>query len=415
MSGATFGSPSAASGYLEDLRRLLRRVEARCAARPTPEPVERVVRGDVVHTEAGPLVAVRREYPLSHRHGRLPLAHARTVPAEVLALIAPPAGGVPSGDGRLLFLDVETTGLAGGTGTYAFLVGVGWAEHDRFVVAQYFMRDFDEEPALLTAVDGVLRGAGGLVTFNGCSFDLPLLETRFILQRRPWVAPTSHLDLLYPARRVWWAHLEDCRLTTLEREVLGLTRGDDVPSALIPSLYFEFLRTRQATPLARVFRHNRADVLSLAALLGWFAQALGGGALELGPAELAGLGRLWERVDPERGAACYRAALAAGLDGWQAHRVRLRLARWEKRRARWEAACALWEASTRGSFDPHPWEELAKYYEHRRRDFARAYTLVVEALEVAGGAGAPPRVLAALAHRRRRLERRLRGTTRALG
>jgi hypothetical protein len=389
---------------LDDLRRFIRRLEARWA----PEPVERVVQGDVIHTEAGPLVAVRREYPLSHRHGRVPLGHAGAIPAEVLPLIASPPGAAPPGGGRLLFLDVETTGLAGGTGTYAFLVGVGWLECDRFVVAQYFMRDFDEEPALLAALDGLLRGADGLVTFNGCGFDLPLLETRFILQRRPWAAPGPHLDLLYPARRVWWAHLDDCRLNTLERQVLGLTREDDVPGALIPSLYFEFLRTRRAAPLARVFHHNRADVLSLAALLGWFGQALSGGAVELGPGELAGLGRLWERVDPERSAACYRAALAAGLGGWHAHRVRLRLARWEKRRARWEAACALWEASTRGGFDPRPWEELAKYYEHRRRELARAYALVVEAVEAAVSAGAPPRVLDALARRRRRLERRLR-------
>jgi len=394
---------------LDDLRRVIRRLETRRPPRPATPPVHDVLGGELHDTGAGQVLVVRRELPLSHRHGSHALGVAFEAPLGLLSAAA--RATAPVGDARgLLFLDTETTGLAGGTGTYAFLVGAGWLEGDRLVLAQYFMRDLDEEPALLAALAPVLERASGVVTFNGAGFDLPLLETRFVLARRPWPGLLPHLDLLRPARRVFGPSLADCRLGTLEREVLGLARDDDVPGALIPSLYFDFLRTRRAAPLARVFEHNRQDVLSLVALLGWF-----GCALErhegLGAAELAGVGRLWEPVDAERARACYRAALAAGLAGALAQRVRLGLAAWEKRAARWEAACALWEEAARhAAFDPRPWEELAKFHEHRRRDFTRARGVVERALVLARAGGTPGPVLDALGHRLERLRRRAQRT-----
>src|SRR6059058_5610599 len=236
---------------LDELRRVIRRVETRRPPRPAAPPAHEVLGGELVETGAGPLLVVRREYPLTHTHGREPLGPAFTAPLELLSTVARAAA--PAGDSRrLLFLDTETTGLAGGTGTYTFLVGVGRLDGDRFVVVQYFMRDFDEEPALLAALVPLLEQAAGVVTFNGSAFDLPLLETRFVLARRRWPPRLPHLDLLRPARRVFAPRCADCRLTTLEREVLGLEREDDVPGALIPTLYFDFLRSRRAAPLARV-------------------------------------------------------------------------------------------------------------------------------------------------------------------
>jgi len=207
---------------------------------------------------------------------------------------------------------------------------------------------------------------------------------------------------------MWSAHFDDCRLPTLEREVLGLVRENDVPGYLIPALYFDFLRYRRAAPLARVFEHNRDDVLSLATLLGWFARALTDDA-DLAAGELAGVGRLWERCDPGRAAVYYERALSAGLAGDEGHRVRLRLARWQKRQARWNEACALWqEASAARVFDVTPWEELAKYHEHRRRDFGTALGIVQDALALAQASKAPVRALDALVYRLSRLERRTR-------
>jgi hypothetical protein len=201
----------------------------------------------------------------------------------------------------------------------------------------------------------------------------------------------------------------DCRLATLEREVLGHVREDDVSGALIPSLYFDFLRRRHAAPLAPVFTHNRHDVLSLVALLGWLGHALARGEHGADDGlDLAGLGRLWERSDPERAVACYRGALALELPAAAAHGVRLRLAAWEKRRARWESACALWEeAAAVAMFDPRPWEELAKYHEHRARNVAAALAVVTAAIGRARIAGAPSPIMGMFAHRLARLERRL--------
>jgi uncharacterized protein YprB with RNaseH-like and TPR domain len=390
---------------LDDLRRVIRRIEARRPPRAAPEPVEQVLGGEVVDTGAGPLLVVRREYALEHRHGRHALASATALPPELLRLLARSDEGEPD-PRRFVFLDTETTGLAGGTGTYAFLVGAGYVDGARFVVAQYFMRDLDEEPALLAALAPLLERASAIVSFNGSGFDVPLLETRFVLARRRWPATLTHLDLLRPARRVWGRVLDDCRLGTLERTVLGVEREDDVLGAFIPSLYFAFLRSRQAAPLARVFAHNRADILSLVALLGWLADAHG--EADLGADELAGLGALWDGVDVERSLGLYRAALAAGLDGGAAHRVRLRLAWWEKRRARWDDACSLWEVAAGGDlFDHRPWEELAKFHEHRRRDAGAAHAIVTQALRRASAAAAPRGVIAAFEYRLARLESRL--------
>ena len=398
--------PGTRAGTLDDLRRVIRRIESARPVRVAPEPPEAVLGGQVVETEAGPLLTVRREFPLQHRHGRAALDRALGVTADALRALSRDETPDPR---RLLFLYTETTGLSGGTGTYAFLVGVGFVEGDRFVVVQHFMRDLDEEPALLAAVAPLLEGASAIVTFNGSGFDVPLLETRFVLGRRRWPANLLHLDLMHPARRVWAARFVDCRLGTLEQEVLGHRRTGDVPGSLIPTLYFEFLRRRRAAPLARVFTHNCDDVLSLIALLGWLAHGLTHGehGVEDG-LDLAGIGRLWERCDPDRALACYRSALAVGLPASAAHPVRLRLAGLEKRRAHWEAACALWEAAVSAvPFDPQPWEELAKYHEHRARDAEAARGVVTEALERAGAAGAALSTMNAFSYRLARLERRL--------
>ena len=399
--------PGARAGTLDDLRRVIRRIESARPFRVAPEPPETVLGGCLVETDAGPLLTVRREFSLDHRHGRVPLDRAFSSSAQALAVLARDES-IPDARG-LLFLDTETTGLSGGTGTYAFLVGVGFLEADRFVIVQHFMRDLDEEPALLAALVPLLARASAIVTFNGSGFDVPLLETRFVLGRRRWPATLLHLDLMHPARRVWAARFADCRLATLEQEVLGHRRESDVPGSAIPSLYFDFLRRRRAGPLAGVFRHNCDDVLSLIALLGWFGHALTHGERGIDDAfDLVGVARLWERCDPERAVACYRAALALGLPAAAAHAVRLRLASWEKRWFHWDAACALWEeAASATSFDPRPWEELAKYHEHRARNAVTARALVARALDLARDAGSTGQVLEAFSYRLTRLDRRL--------
>ena len=399
------------SDAIHDLSRVIRRLEAKsrinAASRQTTS-FEDLLGGAVEETEKGRVLCVRRRFAEGHRHGRQPLEAARDMAHGPLALMArvdaPPRGP------RLLYLDTETTGLAGGTGTYAFLVGVGFFDGGEFEVRQYFMRDLDEEPALLAALDPLLREVDGLVTYNGAGFDLPLLETRFVLARRRWPEAAFHLDLLPAARRLWSARLPDCRLGTVEQHALGFVREDDLPGALIPQVYFDYLRRKSPGELPRVFEHNRHDILSLAALAGWVAQTVGQApGVDLGPDELAGLGRLWETADPDRGEACYRTALDRGLPSPARERLLARLAWREKRRSRWEASRELWEAAARGAriFDARPWEEMAKIHEHRLRDFIAAKAVVVEALERARAHRAPAVVVEALHHRLERLTRRL--------
>ncbi len=397
---------------LTELTRIIRRIEAKSRIRPpagSPRSLEGLLDGAVEENERGRLLVVRRRFPVDHRHGDQSLLAARDAAPRALSLLARAGADLAEGR-RLLYLDTETTGLAGGTGTYAFLVGVGFFDGDHFEVRQLFMRDLDEEPALLTALEEIFQGFDGFVTYNGSGFDLPLLETRFVLARRRFPGPVFHVDLLGPARRLWSDRLADCRLGTVEQHALRFTRADDLPGALIPTVYFEYLRRKRPDELPRVFEHNRHDILSLAALTGWVADAVVRAPVpDFEPEALAGLGRLLELSEPERSLACYRMALDAGLPTPFRERLLLRLAQGEKRRARWDEARALWEAAARAprAFDPRPWEEIAKVHEHRRRDLPAARRVVEEALELARRHRASERVLADFEHRLERLARRL--------
>ena len=231
-----------------------------------------------------------------------------------------------------MFLDTETTGLAGGAGTAAFLIGVGWVEGERFHVRQYFMRDYHEEAALLHGLADELARFESLVTFNGKMFDVPLLDARFRLNRARFpLGDAPHLDLLHPARRLWKARLESCRLQSLEAALMGLRRHGDIPGEEIPQIYFDFVRRRDARKLARVFDHNRQDIVSLAALAVLACQWVEEGCAE-DARDVYSLARVLERARLyERSEAEYRRALdldAGPLRG----KALLRLA-WRAKRA----------------------------------------------------------------------------------
>ena len=276
-------------------------------------------------TEIGPVLCVERTYRPGYRHGRATLADY-TVPddAEWRRVLMGPrqSSSEAARDGaRTLFVDLETTGLAGGAGTYAFLVGCGWFEGCTFRVRQFFMSAVRTEPALLAALRMLADTADLLVTFNGKTFDLPLIENRYVFHRleTPF-AGLPHLDMLHPARRLWRADADDeggpggCRLTTLERVLFAHQREGDVPGMEIPGRFFHYVRTGDARPLAGVFEHNRLDLLSLALVTARAAQLIEDGVPSLRTArEAVGLGALYERAgDVIRARQCY--ARAAGLD-----------------------------------------------------------------------------------------------------
>src|ERR1700719_3610113 len=229
-----------------------------------------------------------------------------------------------------LFLDTETTGLAGGTGTYAFMVGIAWWDAGGLQVEQLFLRDLDEEHSLLLELFERSKQRPVLVTCNGKSFDWPLLETRYRMTRSvPAFSPKLHLDLLHPARKLWRLRLGSVRLKDLERHVLGRdgrsldwSRHDDIDSSLIPQMYFDYLRGGPAEPLAGVFRHNQMDLRGLAALAGKILTLFdsGNGFPDAAhhstqdPLDLYGLSRLMQRRgEPARARELYETALRSGL------------------------------------------------------------------------------------------------------
>ncbi len=312
---------------------------------------------------------------------------------------------------RPLFLDTETTGLSGGTGTVAFLVGLAWREAKGLTLAQYFLRDFNQENALLWAVGQCVNEAGVLVSYNGRCFDWPLLQTRLVMRRAEWPSP-PHFDLLTLARRIFRPRLPDCALQTIEQAVLDLHRADDLPGSLIPSRYFAWLRNGDPHVLEPVFIHNRQDVLSMALLLARFEVVLRGSD-DLHPLDRFGRARFLEL----RG--FHDDAIQAYRQLWQ-HRPKgaspmlggalgLRLARLLRRRGRWEEARSVLEECWRTQLYPYPVAiELAKLLEHQARDLKAARRIVSDALHLLAMAVVPnPQWYGDLERRQRRLDRRL--------
>jgi uncharacterized protein YprB with RNaseH-like and TPR domain len=316
-----------------------------------------------------------------------------------------------------LFLDTETTGLAGGTGTYAFLVGLAWWDAGGLQVEQFFMRDHGEEHSLLLELSRRLAERRVLVTFNGKSFDWPLLETRFRMTRAIAPrAPAAHLDLLHPARQLWRLRLGSVRLTELERHVLGerldWTRADDIDSALIPQLYFDYLRGGQPEPLAGVFRHNQMDLRGLATLAGRILRLLAEPEADTGDGlELYGLSRLLHRRGDARAQRLYEHALDAGLPHTLDRAARRELALLAKRQRDYARATHLWQELARdAAASLEACEQLAIHYEHRARDPRRAAEFTRRALDALGRSllvpGPSGKLRARLEHRLARLERK---------
>lgn len=284
---------------------------------------------------------------------------------------------------KWLFLDTETTGLAGGTGTYAFLIGLAWWDAGGLQVEQLFMRDFAEEHSLLHELAARVEERPVLITFNGKSFDWPLLENRFTMTRAISTPRLSgHLDLLHPARALWKLRLGSVRLVELERHVLdaprlGWHREDDIASSLIPQYYFDYLRGGPADPLAGVIRHNQMDLRGLAALFGKINSLLASREADrdgVDSLDLFGLSRFFERRgDSDRAQVACTQALDFGLPAEFRPRARRDLALLEKRRGDYNAAAALWhELVTDPQDGVLACEQLAIHYERRAKDLARA-------------------------------------------
>jgi len=280
---------------------------------------------------------IKTRFAVSHRHGRALLGEC---------LEALPASGERADAAQTVWLDTETTGLAGGTGTYVFLIGLASVDDTTFTVEQLLLRRLSAEGQLLALLRERLAGARHLVTFNGRRFDWPLLEARFVLTRLRPLAFDLHTDLIYPARRLWHRVLGTHRLSALEADVLGAPRKGDIAGWDIPRTYIEYLRSADRNALEPILAHNRSDLLALIVLHATVSQVLRDPPGGCGPIDWEGAGVLLaRRNEHDRAASCFEQALAAPIEPQDRWRVLRRCARQyrglgDNRRAheRWEEA-----------------------------------------------------------------------------
>lgn len=397
----------------EELDRLERLREQQQRQRAVP--LERALGGGPIEFGSG--VFYRRGQQLDGHlcHGPFRLAQAATQLTGCSSLL-----GVPDLDlTRALYLDTETTGLAGGSGTYAFLIGLAYFENGQLHVEQLLMRQHCEEKAMLQYLIQRLEAAECLVTFNGKSFDAPLLQTRLMMNRlRYCMDDLPHLDLLPISRRLWAQALENCRLETLERELLGLPRTGDIPGFMIPQLFFRFLQNGCARGLAQVAEHNRRDMLAMVALVagltGYVRQPLEWTrrfrqhAPLLHLEDLALAQQLFRRHRFEEAGHLLERVWAYWTEQPASPALRLAgmlLARLHRRAGRSAQASAVWGRMAEWfPHDPEILEQVAKGQEHLVGDWSAALGWVQRALGLERLSVGRER---SLLHRRERLQRRL--------
>ena len=349
--------------------------------------IEEVVSGKFISTPFGDSFVRENYFPQDYRCGEVELFQIFQSSAKTISSLARDDRLKKIDMNKTVFLDTETTGLAGGAGTYIFLVGAGYFEGDQFCVRQYFMRDYNEERALLSAVNELLSNFEAIVSYNGKTFDIPLIQSRFIMSgMKMSLKDPYHFDLLYPARRLWKKRLESCSLSTVERDILGVIRENDVPGYLVPEIYFRYLKTKDARALKQVFEHNLQDILSLVALVSRMC------CLVEDPfnntkygMDIFSIGKMFD--EEKRYEQCthyYTEALKHNLREEETLEI-LRLASFAyKRQGEWEEAEKIWKKTIERSpeFIYYPYEELAKYYEHHLKDYQKAETIIEESLNI---------------------------------
>ena len=362
-------------------------------------------RGPAVGAPEPPVVPRRREpvqvfenaYQLEANYGRIPIALGLQIPQDILGFLSRERAFEGLGLSSALFLDLETTGLSGGTGTVPFLVGLGYYRDERFKVTQFFLDEMGEEARLVRDLEGFVRDMGfkSLVTYNGKAYDLPLVETRFALHRTPCpLRDLPHFDFLFSARSLWKHKYDSCTLFNLAQRIVQAGRAEDIPGGEIPLRYFQYIRSGDFSLIEPILYHNQEDLLSLlgvvvagAVLVERNREAAARG--EADPMDLYGVARLFERAgDVTTSAALLEQALAGGrgLSAEGSHAARKKLSRHFKRTKDWDKALPFWQGRAGGhAVDADDFRELAMYFEHTAKDFDEAIRAATEGLALAVG------------------------------
>ncbi len=347
--------------------------------------IETVVNGIDFKTHFGDCFVVSETYPAGYLHGLTdltgPTAH------QILCQWAHTPLTADLSDDKVVFLDTETSGLSGGTGTFAFLIGLGFQKNGEFHLLQLFMRDPSDEPALLAALAHFLDPFQTVVTFNGKSFDIPLLKSRHVLNgfSSPF-ADLEHIDLLHLSRRLWRNRLTSRRLGSLEENILGVTRsGEEIPGWLVPEIYFEYLHTWDARPLKGVLYHNAIDILSLAGLWQYINQLLNQPmqTANVHSVDLASVARLFEDLlEIEKAVEAYELAIDQGLPKEFFLDTITRFGQLYRKQGNWNQALTVWQKGVRYKHI-ESCIEIAKFYEHVQKDPVHALTWVTQAKDFA--------------------------------
>ncbi|MGQ9800980.1 MAG: ribonuclease H-like domain-containing protein [Candidatus Saccharicenans sp.] len=335
-----------------------------------------------------PFLVVENSYKLEARYGQIPLSVGLDIPGSVLAVLARDEQFESLSLSGAVLLDLETTGLAGGTGTVPFLVGLGFFEKDTFKIVQYFLNDLAAEGRMLADLKQLLeeKNFTSVISYNGKGFDLPLLETRFTLNRlRLVLSSLPHLDFLFSARHLWKHKYESCRLYDLALSHLGVDRAEDIPSEEIPRRYFQYLRNGDFSLVEPIFYHNQEDLMSLygvvvaGALL--VSRSLEESEVDLEATELLGVGKILERAGQvEKSVVFYEKSLSRTLPEPVSTRVRKNLAQYFKRKKQWDRSLELWRNLLENSEDLECFRELAIYFEHHRKDPEEALKYALDGL-----------------------------------
>jgi uncharacterized protein YprB with RNaseH-like and TPR domain len=375
------------------------------------EKLERLIaltdkgRGMAVRTEGRPVEKKRREpvqvfensYALGASYGQIPISMGLQIPAEIIGFLSRDAAFQGLDLSSAVFLDLETTGLAGGTGTVPFLVGLAYYRDERFKVTQFFLNEMAEEDRLVRELAQFVQDMGfkSIVTYNGKAFDLPLVETRFALHRSPCpLRGLPHLDFLFSARSLWKHKYDSCRLFHLAQQIVQAERSEDIPGAEIPLRYFQYIRSGDFSLIEPILYHNQEDLLSLLGVV------VAGSVLvernretaatgEGDPMDLYGVAKLFERAgDATRSAALLEKALDGrrGLSAETSLAARKKLSHHFKKSKNWDKALPFWqEMAAAEDVDCDCFHELAIYFEHTAKDYDEAIRVATEGLAVSKG------------------------------
>ncbi len=379
--------------------------------------IENVIDGEIISSEFGQTFVRTIIQSLDTNHGAVSISEIDEIDPHFLKLAGKDENLCRLNLRRALFFDTETTGLAGGSGTYIFLAGVGYFEENQFIIKQFFLRDFPEEFVLLNELNELMKRFEGFVSFNGKSYDVPLLKDRFVIhQIKAKISHYPHLDLLHAARRVWKNRLPDCSLGSLERNIMNFQRNSDVPSYLIPQLYFEYLRNKDARPLEKVFYHNKIDILSLVSLT-ILLHHIHKAPFDLlkQKTDLLTLAKHYDNINQfQQHIFILENLIKSETNPIQKKALGIQLAFCYKRAGQIGQAVNLWhELIKAGNFRLEPYVELAKYYEHQVNDLRAAWQIIDAALknldliEQLGTNDCLHQQRADLLHRQRRIKNKL--------